>query len=1080
MKPHSLRKIFVALAAAACLAQPAMAEDLDLFTSPAPTSTADAPNILIILDNSANWARNDQGWPLGKQGESELKALAALMADPNIGTNVNLGLMMFGSGAPADGGYVRFHIRSLTPVVKNAFIEMIGTAACVDGPNSLTGGANCILKNFNSSSEKINSASTRYSSVLFEAFKYFGGWTDPSNANTNLSPNPPNVVNTTHFGRQRYAVLDAKADRDAFTDGSRTVYAPPIALPPALPGCGKNYIVFIGNGYPSSDDPSQTLLTGIFGDAAVPAPIGNKANRAANWAKYLNLTDVAEAAGKQNVKTYTIDVFKDHPDGDQTSLMRAMAKFGGGKYFEAKSEDAILNALRDIIIEIQAVNSVFASASLPINATNRSQNENQVFIGMFRPDADALPRWYGNLKQFQIALFGGDAKLSDKNGAEAIAASTGFVQACAASFWTTDSGSYWSFSPASAGTCSSVAGSTNSDLPDGGVVEKGGAAEVVRKGNLPALSGPLGRKMLTCASFPCSSLVPLTDTIPSQARTGAVDATEHKAIVNHTLGFDVNNENGNESSPGVPITNEPRPSIHADIAHSRPLPVNFTMPSDPPGTNKVIVYYGANDGVFRAVEGKQIDGGRELWSFVAPEHHGKLKRLYKNDPIIAYPISINPPTAIRKDYFFDGSAGLYQNADNSEVWIFPTMRRGGRSIYAFDVSGASSAPETQPTVKWSVGCPNLTDDTDCTSGMSDIGQTWSNPNPAFIKGYAGGTKPVVILGGGYDACEDTDAAVTTCTSAAKGRRVYILDARDGSKLGPAAGFPTDRPVAADVTLIDRDFDGLVDHVYVADVGGGLYRIDLVDITSSPSPFYAPLAPSAWTITKIAQTSSGNRKFLFGAAALVANNNVFLAIGSGDRERPLITNYPYTTPVTNRFYMFIDKFPIPGTVNLDGGTMSNFTANTSCTTALAAGQDGWFMDLNAGQGEQIVTSSVIFGGTVFFSTNRPVAATPGTCASNLGEARGYAVNLLNASGVIGTGKLCGGGRSGVFTGGGLPPSPVVGTVPVALPGGGKKMINVLIGGINLDTGGGSVIGAQEPPVPIKQIRSRIYWYPHGDK
>jgi type IV pilus assembly protein PilY1 len=139
-----------------------------------------------------------------------------------------------------------------------------------------------------------------------------------------------------------------------------------------------------------------------------------------------------------------------------------------------------------------------------------------------------------------------------------------------------------------------------------------------------------------------------------------------------------------------------------------------------------------------------------------------------------------------------------------------------------------------------------------------------------------------------------------------------------------------------------------------------------------------------------------------------------------------------------------------------------------------------MNLEAGRGEQTVTSSVIFGGTVFFSTNRPISSPPGSCAVNLGEARGYAVNLLNASGVIGTGELCGGGRSGVFTGGGIPPSPVVGTVPVDVPGGGTKSINVLIGGIDLKTGGGSPIGAQQPPVPIRQVRSRLFWYPGGER
>jgi type IV pilus assembly protein PilY1 len=196
---------------------------------------------------------------------------------------------------------------------------------------------------------------------------------------------------------------------------------------------------------------------------------------------------------------------------------------------------------------------------------------------------------------------------------------------------------------------------------------------------------------------------------------------------------------------------------------------------------------------------------------------------------------------------------------------------------------------------------------------------------------------------------------------------------------------------------------------------------------------------------------------------------------------LITNYPYTAPIQNRFYMFTDKFQTTGLpVDLDGSNMTDNSNETTCADQFDTTKSGWFMDLKAGQGEQTVTSSVIFGGTVFFSTNRPVPVAQNSCATNLGEARGYAVNLLNASGVIGTGKLCGGDRSGVFTGGGLPPSPVVGTVPVVQADGSTRPISVLIGGINLDTGTGSPIGAQQPPVPIKQIRSRVYWYRHGDR
>ncbi|HET7731101.1 MAG TPA: PilC/PilY family type IV pilus protein, partial [Usitatibacter sp.] len=1033
----------------------AHAEDIDLFTAPAGGGTN--PNILIILDNSSNWNRNDQAWALGKQGESELRALYTVLGDPTI-VNVNLGLMMLSSGAP-DGAYIRYHIRPMNATNAGALRELIGTAACAPSNNPVTGKKNCILRDFNSntgsagnntnnSGEMTSAAGTRYSAALFEVFKYFGGYTDPPRANLDQAGTP---VNSTHFGPEVYSARDLKFDPGAYAGNN---YVSPLTPTNA---CGKNYVVFIGNGYPSQDlDPA--ILRGINGDPTVPPPIGNKANFAANWAKYLYTTDVNAIPGRQSVATYTIDVFNAKPDpANQTALLKGMAKFGGGRYYEARDEESIVRALREIFVEIQSVNSVFASASLPINATNRSQNENQVFIGMFRPDRDAKPMWYGNLKEYQIALFDGDARLADLEGKEAVAASTGFIQACAVSDHTVPSGVYWDWSPDSHGLCTSVANSATSDYPDGGIVEKGGAAEVLRRGNDPTASAPfsVNRTIYTCSGS-CGSMVAFNSTSVTPLRTGAVDVTEHENIVKFARGEDVNNENAGSLEPNAASVTEPRASIHGDIAHSRPLPVNYG------GSRGVVVYYGSNDGTFKAMEGNT---GKELWSFIAPEHHGKLKRLYRNTPPITYPGIVNPG-AVRKDYFFDGSSGLLQNGDNSEVWIFPTMRRGGRMIYAFRVT------ETAPELKWARGCPNAGDDVGCSAGFTGIGQTWSGANVAYVKGYENGDKPVIVMGGGYDNCLDSDAAVSTCTAAAKGNKVYIIDAYDGSII---RAFDTDRPVAADVTLIDRDFDGKVDMAYAADALGSVYRVNFTDSTT-----VAALAPGAWTMAKVAATTSGNRKFLFGPAALAIGEKVYLALGTGDRERPLATNYPYTAPVQNRFYSFIDTFDNT-VVDLDGASMDNFTSGTDCNSVLGTGKRGWFMNLEGGRGEQTVTSAVIFGGTVFFSTNRPTpVVVPGSCAANLGEARGYAINLLNASGVIGTGKLCGGARSGTFTGGGIPPSPVVGIVPIVQPDGTSKPTSVLIGGINLEGTASSPIAAQEPKIPIRQIRSRIYWYPHGDR
>ena len=72
-----------------------------------------------------------------------------------------------------------------------------------------------------------------------------------------------------------------------------------------------------------------------------------------------------------------------------------------------------------ILNQIRAANSVFSSASLPVSANTQGTYLNQVYIGMFRPDGNALPRWVGNLKQYQF-VYNSSAdtlQLADATGA---------------------------------------------------------------------------------------------------------------------------------------------------------------------------------------------------------------------------------------------------------------------------------------------------------------------------------------------------------------------------------------------------------------------------------------------------------------------------------------------------------------------------------------------------------------------------------------------------------------------------------------------------------------------------------------
>ena len=160
-------------------------------------------------------------------------------------------------------------------------------------------------------------------------------------------------------------------------------------------------------------------------------------------------------------------------------------------------------------------------------------------------------------------------------------------------------------------------------------------------------------------------------------------------LVRWIRGLDTQDENGFKVNGA---DTDVRPSIHADILHSRPVVLNFAKTGDP---DNVYVFYGGNDGIFRATKGGQLStDGNELWGFIPQEFFKKFRRLYNNDPAVKYPSTpVSNTTAIPRDYFWDGPVGSYMERDNAGVvtkaWLFIAVRRGGRFIYALDVTTPS-------------------------------------------------------------------------------------------------------------------------------------------------------------------------------------------------------------------------------------------------------------------------------------------------------------------------------------------------------------------------------------------------------
>ncbi|MBC7618715.1 MAG: pilus assembly protein PilY, partial [Candidatus Saccharibacteria bacterium] len=742
-------------------------------------------------------------------------------------------------------------------------------------------------------------------------------------------------------------------------------------------------------------------------------PGGPQDNVADEWARFMKKNAL-------NISTYTVDVNKGTTGQGPgwTALLKSMAAVSSGKYFDVSSTGTqISDALNAIFSEIQSVNSVFASVSLPVSVNTQGTYLNQVYVGMFRPDQDARPRWAGNLKQYKLGNTNGAVKLQDADGTGAINNQTGFIAECARSYWTpTTVDTEWTFRPQ--GDCLAVANSQVSNFPDGNIVEKGAQAYKLR--------GASARTVKTCnpAMASCTSLTPFSNSNVTQAMLGASTTAERDALINWAIGQDNNEDEDLDGN-----TTENRLSMHGDVVHSRPVAINLGTDGAP----QVVVFYGANDGMLRAVNANRtaaigaIPAGGEMWSFMAPEFYTQIKRIRSNTPPISFPTT-TVTGAVPKAYGMDGPITSFKGAVGgvNKTFVYASMRRGGRSIYAFDVTNSLTAP-TSPTLKWRTGCPNAANDTDCTSGMGGLGQTWSSPKSLTATGYGSGTAPMLILGGGYSTCDDYDAlsaggANHNCTSASKGHYVYVLDADTGAVVKT---FDTggNRGIVADITIV-RDSAGQAIYAYTADLGGDVYRIDLAG------------ASTAWTLTKIASlgcastsTCTANRKFVFAPSVVAVDGNYVVMLGSGDREKPL-TYYAASTAVANYFFMFTDKPTVapatyPGSVDC-GSTViclnSLFGISSTDTTPTASDlstKKGWYLGLNAT--EQVVTSALTMFGVVTFSTHQPAVPVTGSCSANLGSSRVYNVGYANAA------STSGARRYEDLAGDGLPPSPVGGLV-----------------------------------------------------
>jgi type IV pilus assembly protein PilY1 len=1041
-----LLKYLMVIAAALLLQMRAFADDTDLFASTQPSKPA---NILLIFDNGASFSASTTtlcgissagvvqvGTTVtnatalsGSAGGIEQCAMYAALSAIAANDNVKIGMMMFNAGKIYDPTTGTF------------------TGTC----NGTVGG--CMVLPLN----------TWNATVKANTLSWIRQWTSTS---SNFNIKGPSSTSNGGIMQEAWAFFTGKT-------GISTITYPSLSA-----DCGGNYIIYIGNDFngntspgdltgskgpkdplfgvqngsisiasPAATDAEKTYLTKLGTLSAGPYKITlgsspqtlscskgsttsqnfssateNDGVYGINWAKYLET--------ELGIPTTTIALLSPTCNPLYSTMLDAMAT-AGGRDFIATNDFAGLSAgVSGAISSIIATNSVFASVSLPVSVNLNSQYLNQVFIGMFRPDASFHPRWLGNLKQYKLAFNSAktDVNLVDADGTGAINSNTGFIIECGRSFWTpTTVNTYWSLDQS--GSCTQVANSKASDYPDGNVVEKGAQAYMLRQ------TSPASRVVKTCGTTMSSCTSSLSDFTTSLAPTAfglvSSDTATRDSYVNWARGQNV--KNGDETAAPT-ASSAMRPSVHGDVVHSRPVAVDYG------GTTGVVVYYGANDGMLHAINGNQtvtftVSGktyapGDELWTFMPPEFYGNIATVYNNTDFVFYRGTPNTG-AIAKPYGMDGpmtslSATIGGSAKN---YLISTMRRGGRAVYAFDVT-----TPTSPSLVWKQGCSSASlSSTDCSTNYSNIGQTWAPARSITASQYS---KPLLIMGGGYDTCEESDTSTTnnSCSSS-KGSQVYVIDATDGSVV---RSFPTVAPfsggaargMVAEPTVVNNS--GVAQYAYVADLGGVVYRIS-----------FTGNATSDWAMTPIAKvgcdnyptTCTANRKFMFQPSVVSSDGVTFyVLLGSGDREKPT-TQYTGATSVKNYFFAFKDQPANSGYLSDACGSGNNFSCITTSSPPLLqitssnpdattlSTKKGWYLQLTST--EQVVTSAITQFGITSFSTHQPAVTSSNVCSNGgLGTTLVYNVNYADASAVNDNGI-----RYSDVSGDGLPPSPVAGTVVI---------------------------------------------------
>jgi type IV pilus assembly protein PilY1 len=344
-------------------------------------------------------------------------------------------------------------------------------------------------------------------------------------------------------------------------------------------------------------------------------------------------------------------------------------------------------------------------------------------------------------------------------------------------------------------------------------------------------------------------------------------------------------------------------------------------------------------------------------------------------------------------------------------------------------------PATPPELMWRL------DEND--ADFSEMGLSFSAVKFAIIQ-YEDTPRVAAVFGGGYnggwdDTLENRVGKDVSAAADTKGNAIYIVNVADGDLIwkavnGASTGVVTGSvdssikvvyahdelidSIPSKVEVVDTNFDGIDDRIYVGDTGGSLWRVDMPVVNEDDTDCGTECTSRKenWFISKLAQldygslgdtsVASGDRRFFHAPDVVLsedANGRFWgVAIGSGNRADPL------DTVVDDWFFLIKDRLLTSGDTTMRQDNASSFANYTfdqlqstqACIVACSVDIDkGWKLPMGvvgSSDGEKILSQPVISTGIndtaeIFFTSYVPTGGAS-SCEPSVGTGRVYIAGL----------------------------------------------------------------------------------------